>query len=215
VIDDPTELLPSTLPEADLVLALGEVPGLGQLVPDIVRRAGARSVIVAIDHTSAVPPGLEAQLRQWLEQAGVAVVFPKPLCTLTETGSGVLRRAAAYDDPIIQRFAAVFGRPALRLTVEEGKVATAQVVRDSACGCARHVAENLPGTPLGEAVEKAGLLHHHFPCLATMAQDPDYGDTLMHVSGHVLRDAVHQELEPHLAPVAYVRPAGRVDDPEN
>jgi hypothetical protein len=98
-----------------------------------------------------------------------------------------------------------------RVTVEEGRVASAEVVRDSACGCARHVAAHLPGTPAGEAVEKAGLLHHHFPCLASMAQDPDYLDTLMHVSGHVVRDAVRQQLEAYLAPVPYLRPDGRVE----
>jgi hypothetical protein len=101
------------------------------------------------------------------------------------------------------------------VTVDQGKVAAAQVLRDSACGCARHVAENLPGTPVDEAVEKTGMLHHHFPCLATMTQDADYNDTLMHVSGHLMREAVHQELEPHLAPVAYLRPAGRVEEEES
>jgi hypothetical protein len=57
------------------------------------------------------------------------------------------------------------------------------------------------------------MLHHHFPCLASMTQDPDYLDTLMHVSGHLMRDAVRQELEDHLTPVAYLRPQGRVDLP--
>jgi hypothetical protein len=215
VIDEPDDFLPASLPPADLVLALGEVPGLGQLLPDLVRRVGARAVIVAIDHTSAVPPGLESQLRAWLAEAGVSVVFPKPLCSLTDSTTGVHRRLTEYDDPIIRRFASAFGRPTFCVTVDQGKVAAAQVLRDSACGCARHVAENLPGTPVDEAVEKTGMLHHHFPCLATMTQDADYNDTLMHVSGHLMREAVHQELEPHLAPVAYLRPAGRVEEEES
>jgi hypothetical protein len=211
VIDDPADFLPDEFPPVDLVLALGEVPGLGQLLPDIVRRSGARSVIVAIDHTSAVPAGLEGQLRGWLEALGVAVVFPKPLCSLTKTAVGVRRRTAAYDDPLIRRFASAFGQPAFRLTVEAGRVTQAAVVRDSACGCARHVAENLPGTPVDEAVEKAGMLHHHYPCLASMTQDPDYDDTLMHVSGHLVRDAVRDEISGDLAPVPYLRPHGRVE----
>jgi hypothetical protein len=211
VIDDPDEFLPKAMPSADLVLALGEVPGLGQLLPDVVRRTAARALIVAIDHTSAMPPGLETQLRTWFASMGVAAVFPKPLCSLTETTTGVQRRQASHDDPLIRRFATAFGRPRFRVTVEEGRVASAEVVRDSACGCARHVAAHLPGTPVDEAVEKAGLLHHHFPCLASMAQDPDYLDTLMHVSGHVVRDAVHAEVQAHLAPVAYLRPSGRAE----
>jgi len=211
VIDDPDDFLPKTLPPADLLLALGEVPGLAQLLPEIVRRSGAGAVIVAIDHTSAMPAGLESQLRGWLESMGVPAVFPKPLCSLTETTVGVHRRLSIYDNALIRRFAAVFGCPTFRLTIEEGHVAQAEVTRDSACGCARHVAHNLPGTPVDEAVEKAGLLHHHFPCLASMAQDPDYLDTLMHVSGHLVRDAVRHELEDSLTPVAYLRPHGRVE----
>jgi hypothetical protein len=211
VIDDPDEVLPAVLPPADLLLALGEVPGLGQLVPDIVRRCGARAAIVPIDHTSATPAGLERQLREWLEAMNVPAVFPKPFCSLTETSYNVLRREVGYDDPLIRRFAAAFGRPVFHLTVENGRVAQAQIVRDSACGCARHVAENLPGTPVDDATEKAGMLHHHFPCLASMVQDPDYDDTLMHVSGHLVRDAVHQELADWLTPVSYLRPSGRVE----
>lgn len=211
VVDDPGEFIADDLPKADLLLSLGEIPGLGQLLPDIVRRCGARAVIVAIDHTSAMPPGLESQIRGWLESLDVAVVFPKPLCSLSETSTGVQRRTAAYDDPLIRRFASSFGRPAFRLTVQGGRVAQTELARDSACGCARHVAEALPGTPVDEAIEKAGMLHHHFPCLASMTQDPDYGDTLMHVSGHLVRDAIRNELEGDLTPVAYLRPHGLVE----
>ena len=211
IIDDPDDFLPASLPAADLLLALGEVPGLGQLVPDLIRRCGARAAIVPIDHTSATPAGLEGQLRGWLDAMQVAAVYPKPFCSLTESSYNVLRRQVGYDDPLIRRFASAFGCPMFRLTVREGRVAQAEVRRDSACGCARHVAENLPGTPVDDATEKAGMLHHHFPCLASMTQDPDYNDTLMHVSGHLVRDAVRRELEGFLTPVAYLRPSGQVE----
>jgi len=41
VVDDPDEFIPARLPAAHLVLCLGEVPGLAQLLPDLVRRSGA------------------------------------------------------------------------------------------------------------------------------------------------------------------------------
>ena len=211
VIEDPDDFLPSTLPASDLLLALGEIPGLGQLLPDLVRRSGARAVIVAIDHTSAMPAGLERQLRQWLEALPVPAVFAKPLCSLTEASVGLQRRMSLFDDPLIRRFALSFGQPSFRISVEGGRVARVEVTRDSACGCARHVAEGLGGTLVDDAVEKAGMLHHHFPCLASMVQDPDYADTLMHISGHIVRDAVHQQVEGQLAPVPYLRPQGRVE----
>src|SRR3972149_11308979 len=70
VIDDPDDFLPKTLPPADLLLALGEVPGLAQLLPELVRRSGAGAVIVATAHTPAMPAGLESQLRGWVRGGG-------------------------------------------------------------------------------------------------------------------------------------------------
>jgi hypothetical protein len=61
-----------------------------------------------------------------------------------------------------------------------------------------------------QALEEAGMLHHHFPCLASMNQDPDYHDTLMHVSGNILKDSLKQALGDHLK-VTYLRPTGQVD----
>ncbi len=208
VVDEADEFLPAGLPPSDLVLCLGEVPGLAQLIPDIVRRSGASAVIAPIDHTASLPKGLQRQVQAWLDEMGVAVAFPKPFCTLTEAGFSVRPLATGYDDPFIRRFAAVFGRPEFQVEVELGSVTRVEVIRDSACGCARHVAAQLIGTPVDDAVEKAGMLHHHYPCLASMDQDPDYLDTLMHVSGHQVRDAVRAQIEGHLTPVAYWRPEG-------
>lgn len=213
VVDDPDDFLPPDLPQADLLLALGEVPGMAQLVPDLVRRSGARAVIAPIDHTSALPAGLQAQVAGWLEPMDVPIVFPKPFCSLTRSSTGVHRMEVGYDDPLIRRFAEAFGRPEFRIAVADGKIHRVEILRDSACGCARHVAENLPGLLVDDSSEKAGMLHHHFPCLASMTQDPDYDDTLMHVSGHLVRDAVRAEVAEHLAPVAYWRPHGFAESP--
>ncbi len=42
VIDEPDDFLPSSIPAADLVLAMSESPEAAQLVPAFVRRAGAK-----------------------------------------------------------------------------------------------------------------------------------------------------------------------------
>jgi hypothetical protein len=208
VVDDSDEFLPARLPAAHLVLCLGEVPGLAQLLPDIVRRSGASAVIAPIDHAASLPKGLQRQVQAWLDEMGIPVAFPKPFCTLTEAGFNARPLATGYDDSFIRRFAAAFGRPEFRVEVEGGRIARVEVVRDSACGCARQVAVQLTGTPVEDAVEKAGMLHHHYPCLASMDRDSDYHDTLMHVSGHQVRDAVRAEIDAHLTPVAYWRPDG-------
>jgi len=211
VIDEPEEILPSVLPPSDLILALGEVAGAAQLIPEIARLSGARAVVAPIDRHESVPAGLVAQLRRWLDDMGVASVFPKPFCSLTETSYNRTPLVTTYDDPIIRRFARHFGRPQFRATVEGRRILRLEVVREAACGCARHVAEGLVGCDVDQAIEAAGMLHHHFPCLASMNKDPDYLDTLMHVSGHFLQDAVKEEIRAHLTPVPYLRPSNLVD----
>jgi hypothetical protein len=211
IVDDPEDYLPTAFSSTELVLSLGETAGLAQLIPDIVRKTGARAVIAPVDFNEALPPGLIRQVTGWVEPLGAAIVFPKPFCSLTPTTINRTPLVQAYDDPLIRAFAEVFGKPSFDIRVAAGRIATVEVRRDAACGCARHVAEGLVGLPVDQAVEAAGMFHHHFPCLASMNQDADYFDTLMHVSGDYLRDAVKDEIRTHLAPVPYLRPSGRVD----
>jgi thymidylate synthase len=211
VVDYPEDYLPDTFAAADLVVSLGETAGLAQLIPDVVRMTGAKAVIAPVDFNEALPPGLIRQLTRWVEQQGAVIVFPKPFCSLTPTSYNRTPLVQTYDDALIRAFAERFGRPAFEIQVADGRIAAVQVERDAACGCAQHVADGLLGLPVDQAVEAAGMLHHHFPCLASMNKDPDYHDTLMHVSGDFLRDAVKDEIRPFLTPVPFLRPSGRVD----
>lgn len=212
VVDEPADYLPPTLPSADLILALGETAGLAQLVPEIVKLTGAQAVIAPIDRNESLPPGLAAQLGRWLADLGVAVVFPKPFCSLTESSYSLPPVRVEYQDRLIREFARVFGRPRfLASMASDGRINLVLAERDSACGCARFVAQGLCGLPVEQAEFQAGMLHHHYPCLASMNQDPDYGDTLMHVSGHLVREAIKAEIRDYLEPPAYLRPEGRVE----
>ncbi len=214
VIDDPQEYLRASMPSADLVLALGDVPGLAQLVPDIVRLSGARAVIAPIDRSSALPAGLAQQLEQWLEDMGVASVFPKPFCSLGQTGYNLRSNVRTYDDPLIRRFAEHFGKPKVQVELAEGKIVKVNVLRDAACGCTRYVAERLIGVEVGEAVETAGLLHHHYPCLASMTKEPEFQDTLMHVSGNILKDTLKSHIKSHVSET-FLRPHGLIEETSN
>jgi hypothetical protein len=199
IVDYPEDHLPDALPPADLILAFGEHKGIAELLPDIARMTGARAVIAPVDSEAWLPRGLARQLRGWLEDIGVTCVTPKPLCSLTGTTYDVRRRERIeYDDPLIAEFARYFGRPDLRITVDPDTrtITSVQVVRDAVCGCARHVAEGLVGVSVDDAEQQAGLLHHHYPCLASMGMDTDYSDTLMHVSGNLLKDNVRAQVAP-------------------
>jgi thymidylate synthase len=211
VMDYPEDYLPTEMPPADLILAFGEHRGIAELIPEIARMTGARAVIAGIDSEAWLPRGLARQLRGWLADMGVACVTPKPLCALTEHDYGMRRRERiAYDDPLIAEFARHFGQPELRITVDPDSrtVAAAEVVRDTVCGCGRYVAERLVGVSVDDAEEQAGMLHHHYPCMASMGKDPDFGDTLMHISGHLMRDNVGEQVKPFKR-VQYHVPAER------
>lgn len=199
-IEDPTEYLPGSLPRADLILCLTDQAGAVQLLPEIAHMTGASGVIVAVDNSVTLPKGLLNQVRAWLEDIGVTAVFPKPLCSLTRKTFNLGPALTAYFDGPVAEFAHYFGRPMFQIQVDPDKevICEVKVLRDSLCGCAHYVAENLVGVSVAEAQHKACILHHHFPCLASMNVDPDYNDGLMNVSGYIMRQEVQGQLEPFL-----------------
>lgn len=208
VIDDPDEFVPDPLTPADLILSFAESAAVAELIPTVVRVTGARSVIAAVDSEAWLPRGLAQQLRGWLREMDVACVTPKPLCSLTETHFGVRRgQREPYEDAQISEFARRFGKPELVLSIDPSTrtITHVEVQRDSVCGNARFVAERLVGISADAAEQEAGLLHHHYPCLASMGIDTDFDDTLMHVSGNLLRDNVAEQVRPFKV-VRYVMP---------
>jgi hypothetical protein len=210
IVDYPEDHVPDSLPETDLILAFGEHKGVAELVPEIAKRTGAQAVIAPVDREEWLPRGLAGQLRRWLAQMDVACVTPKPLCSLTETHYNLRRHRMAYENPLIAQFAHHFGEPEFHITVdpETYDIAEIKVVRDAVCGCARHVAQELLGVPASDAEYLAGLLHHHYPCLASMGTDSDFNDTIMHVSGNIMKQQIKDEVSEHV-PVRYIVPGNK------
>ncbi len=211
VMDYPEDYLPPTLPPTDLLLSFGEHRGIAELIPEVARLTGAQAVIAGVDNEAWLPRGLARQLRGWLAAMNIPCVTPKPLCSLTESDYGVSRRERIrYENPLIAEFARHFGRPELRVRVDPvtRQIVEAEVVRDAVCGCARFVAQGLLGVSADDAEEKAGMLHHHYPCLAAMGIDSDFGDTLMHISGNIMKEAVADQVKPFKR-VRYVVPVTR------
>jgi hypothetical protein len=204
VVDEPEEFLPASLPQADLLLCFQEDGRAAQLISEVALRSGARAVIAAIDREEWLPRGLASQLSRWFQGRNIPAVFPKPLCSLTEESSGLREMKLAYQSPLISEFARHFGAPSFEISCdrETATIRSITVVRDTCCGCARTVASRLKGAGMREAEEKAGLAHHHHPCLASMGVDPDFADTLMHVSGNLRKDAVRDALRRHITCMA-------------
>ncbi|MFC2005221.1 DUF166 domain-containing protein [Chloroflexota bacterium] len=199
VIDEPDEFLPSDVARAELLLVLSESEGAAQLVPALARLCGAKAAIVPVDNPTWLPLGLQSQIQRELGQAGVSAVFPKTFCTLTESSAGFRSNAQSYDDEVIASFARHFGQPSLTLEVDpEGEKITAVTVeRGSPCGSTHHAAEKLVGMAVEEAVPRAGLIVHQYPCLASMQQDEiDKGifEPVMNISGYVMNDEIEKVL---------------------
>jgi hypothetical protein len=214
VIDDPVDFLPDELPPADLVISFAEHKGVAELLPDLARMTGAQALLAPVDSEAWLPRGLARQLHGWLEQIGVACATPKPLCSLTETDYLVARhQRRAYKNAFIAEFAHYFGQPDLALTIDPGsrQITGYEVRRDAVCGCARHVAQKLSGISVDDAEYTAGMAHHHFPCLASMGIDSDFGDTLMHISGNLIKENISRQVKPYKQ-IQYIAPGVRASE---
>ena len=195
VVDAPLTFLPSDLPDSQLVLSVAQIARVAQLVPSVVERTGATSAIVPADNADWLPDGLARQIRSQLSRAGATAVFPKPFCSLTRDSYNVRAFKVSYEDPWIAEFARHFGRPMLQVVCRGGRIVDIDVQRDTCCGSARAVARELVGEDMDSAVQRAGLLHHHSPCSASMRVDPTMGEPLIQIAGDLMRCAVKQALD--------------------
>ena len=198
MIDYPEDHIPDSFPDSDLILSFAEITGVAELLPEIAKMSGAKAVVVAVNNETWLPLGLGRQLRGWLEDMGVVLATPRPLCSLTESDFGVTRYdRIKFESPEIAEFARYFGKPNLKIEVDENTstIKSAEVIRDAVCGNTRHVAQQIIGLPTAEVLDKANLLHKHFPCLTTMTKLDDFDhETLMHESGHQLTENIKSQL---------------------
>lgn len=189
VVEDVNEFLPSEVPLADLVVNLSEEPGVLEVIPEVVKRAKAKALLIPVDNRAWVPPGLVRQVEKVLGREGVEVVSPVPFCGLKEVDS---------TNPFVREFAKYFGLPEVEFEVEGERIVGGNVIRSAPCGSTYFVLENLKGERIQDAEEKAGLLHHNYPCLATMTIDWQFQDTLMHRAGYFVKEAVRKALKGYL-----------------
>ncbi|MFC1923435.1 DUF166 family protein [Chloroflexota bacterium] len=91
-----------------------------------------------------------------------------------------------------------FGRSLYNIQIDPHTrlIMRAEVRRDAVCGCASYAVERLVGVSADEAEQEGGMLHHHFPCLASMGIDSDFSDTLMHISGNIMRNKIGDQFKP-------------------
>jgi len=183
VLDDLEAYLPDELPKSDLVLALGESPPAMQIVPEVIKKANAKAVIVPIDDRSWLPPGLEDQLKREFESRGIFHAFPSPFCAL-----------AGSKDKWINDFSRFFGKPKMAVEIEQGVIKEVRVIRDAPCGNTRYVARKLAGVEVEKATMLAQQYHHQHPCLASSIKDRYAHDNMMNRASRILEKEIKKRL---------------------
>ena len=141
-----------------------------------------------------MPLGQRRQVEEKAAELGMEAAFAKPFCALRPDP----------NKPIIAQFLkeARIGDPVIEFTVQgsrEGKdvIMGANVVRSAPCGSTWFVAKRMlglePDQPdLRERISEA---HHAYPCTGSMERDAELGDTVLHVGGYIIRDAVEDGLK--------------------
>jgi hypothetical protein len=191
ILDDPREVVAGLRLSGgwDLVLFMGESPSAFSLLPAIMERSQAKSVIAPVDDYAWLPLGLERQIRSELKDVGVHAVFPRTFCTLSPIG-----------ERFVDEFARRFGSPQLEVESEGGVVKGVAVLRGAPCGSTWFMAERLAGTGVEEAGAKAGTLVQIYPCLASRRVERLLGDAPIHIAGHIAKKAIEKALEEEKRP---------------
>jgi hypothetical protein len=180
--EEPSRYVPRSLPQVrcDLLLVLGIHSRLGDLIPPIAERVGARSVLYPIDDRQHAPEGRKS-VEEELERRGIHVEFPEPFCALEDS-----------QDPLIREFCRHFGRPRFRVVREGGRIRAVEVLRDTPCGSAHAVAKKMVGLSCEDlrALKERLFQEHHNEenenyCLAEMDPLAPY----MQEAGDILVDA--------------------------
>lgn len=186
VLDDAAEFLPPQLGQGEVIIAINLHPELLLEIPHKVAGGPTKALIAPIEDPGWVPRGLQRQVTQACANKGIETAFPKPFCSLEPS------------TPAIAAFSQAFkvGRHKLTFRLEHGLIMEVEVHRGSPCGLTDFVAAKLIGLPAESSLpQKAGQLHHAYPCLASMRMDQETGDTVMHASLALIHDAAREALE--------------------
>jgi len=203
-IEDPEEYFPKTLPEVDFVMVVGIHQDLLSGLPDYLKDKNIKAVIIPIENPKWVQPGLQVQVLEAFEDYGIQVAFPKPFCALSkeldeynQEGFNVTKERG-YILEFIDYYK--IGVPIVSfLLSEDGKsIADSCVLQCAPCGSSYFVLQQLKAKyidngelSLNERISKA---HHSYPCNASMDQDTILKDSILHVGGYLIRNAIRREL---------------------
>jgi hypothetical protein len=205
-VDDADEFLPQVLEPHDVTLVVHIHEDLLLALPKLVKEAGGRALIVPLEDTEWLSPGVRRQVERACTELGLECAFPKPACSLE----------ARDDQPAIREFQRIYrvGRPKIVIQSRDGVIREARVVQSAPCGNTYYVAYNLAGQEIGKDLNErvTAKYWHSFPCVGSMVTDPELGDSILHKGGYLHYRAVTEAV----AEEACLKQEGLVrgEDPE-
>jgi len=203
-IEDPEEYLPKSLPQVDFILVVGIHQDLLSGLPEYLKDKNIKAIIIPVENPKWVQPGLQVQVLEAFESYGIQAAFPKPFCALSKeldeynkVGFNITKERN-YIIEFIDHYK--IGVPIVSfLLSEDGKsIEDTCVLQCAPCGSSYFVLQQLKAKyidggeiSLNERISKA---HHSYPCNASMDQDNILKDSILHVGGYLIRNAVRREL---------------------
>jgi len=185
-IEEPEKYFPKNPPKCDIIIAVGLHKDLLASIPVLVEKTQAKGVIVPLEDSNWCPPGLQKQVEEELNRMGVAHAFPKPFCTLEESGHNTI------IDEFIKRYKV--GKPIVEVTVNNDTITQTKVIRSAPCGSTWYVMRQIEKRSTNGINERISEAHHAYPCTASMQVDKTLGDTILHVGGYAIRGAVQDAI---------------------
>ncbi len=206
-IEEPEKFLPHNLPQVDFLLVIGIHQDLLSGLPEYLKNKDIKAVIIPIEAPKWVPPGLQVQVLEEFEKYGIQVAFPKPFCSLNKeldeynTGGFNITTNHNFIEEFIDYFKV--GKPIVSfLLSKDGEyIEDTCVLQSAPCGSTFFIIQQLKSKyfkngksgelSLNERISKA---HHSYPCNASMDQDSILKDSILHVGGYLVRNAIRREL---------------------
>jgi len=193
-IDDVEPYIPKDIPQAEIAIVVNVHPDIIFGLLPVLKERGYGGIIGGSERPQELPLGLRTQLTEEAIRIGLEAAFAKPFCAL----------APDPATPAINAFMekAHFGEPKIEIVTQESRpgkesILAANVVRSAPCGSTWYVARRMTGleTDQPDLRERISEAHHAYPCTASMDQDPELKDTILHKAGYIIREAVEDAIK--------------------
>ncbi len=206
-VEDSTEYLPKNLPPVDFLLVVGIHQDLLLDLPNYLKDKSIKAVIVPIEDPKWVPSGLQSMILEEFEKYGIQAAFPKPFCSLSKEQDEYnkigfhLTKEHNFVYEFIDYFKVGVPIVSFLLSKDGESIEDTCVLQTAPCGSSYYVCQQLKAKyfkngksgdlSLNERISKA---HHAYPCNASMDQDSILKDSILHIGGYLIRNAIRREL---------------------